>query len=164
MGDGAATQQQQLLLQQEAEAAPKRAGGVDIDAIRGQRLWVQFAAFRFFERTCQLELRENGDCQFSKGMVAEVGNWRIEVRARTRACDHRETYGRSICPARAYIYLALLRCYTYSTCRWFTTPVYSLICHGLLKLQRENVDNKHPSSTVEGLGLLHQNVPFSPFF
>ncbi|CAM9252846.1 unnamed protein product, partial [Sphacelaria rigidula] len=51
---------------------------VDIDAIRGQRLWVQFAAFRFFERTCQLELRENGDCQFSKGMVAEVGNWRIE--------------------------------------------------------------------------------------
>ncbi|CAN0001532.1 unnamed protein product, partial [Hapterophycus canaliculatus] len=53
--------------------------GVDMDAISGKRLLLEFKAFGFFKRTCQLELRKNGDSIFSKGMVAkENGAWRVE--------------------------------------------------------------------------------------
>lgn len=55
-------------------------GGVEVAEISGKRLFVEFAAFGFFKRNCQLELIANGDCIFSKGMVApENGAWRIEV-------------------------------------------------------------------------------------
>lgn len=49
---------------------------------------VEFKAFGYFKRTCQLELRKNGDSIFSKGMVAkEKGAWRVEVcRYNMRVC------------------------------------------------------------------------------
>lgn len=54
--------------------------GVEVGEIRGKRLFLEFAAFGFFKRTCQLELRANGDSVISKGVVAtENGAWRIEV-------------------------------------------------------------------------------------
>lgn len=53
---------------------------VEIDEISGRRLLMEFKAFGYYKRTCQLELRKNGDCVFSKGMVArENGAWRVEV-------------------------------------------------------------------------------------
>lgn len=55
--------------------------GVEVGEISGKRLFVEFAAFGFFKRNCQLELRANGDSVISKGMVTpENGAWRIEVR------------------------------------------------------------------------------------
>lgn len=61
-------------------------GGVDVAEISEKRLFVEFAAFGFFKRTCQLELSANGDCAFSKGMVSpENGAWRIEVPPRPRS-------------------------------------------------------------------------------
>lgn len=53
--------------------------GVNLEEISNKRLYVEFAAFGFYTRECQLELKENGDCEFSKGMVANIGAWRIEV-------------------------------------------------------------------------------------
>lgn len=53
---------------------------VEIDEISGRRLVLEFKAFGYFKRTCQLELRKNGDSIFSKGMVTrEKGAWRVEV-------------------------------------------------------------------------------------
>ena len=53
---------------------------MEIDEISGRRLLLEFKAFGYFKRTCQLELRKNGDSVFSKGMVAkEKGAWRVEV-------------------------------------------------------------------------------------
>lgn len=64
-----------------AAAAKSQLAGVEIGEISGKRLFVEFAAFGFFKRTCQLELRANGDSVISKGMVTpENGAWRIEVR------------------------------------------------------------------------------------
>lgn len=68
-----------------AQAMSSLSGGVELEQISGKRLWVQFAAFGFFKRECELELKENGDCIFSKGMVTKgAGAWRVEVRARVR--------------------------------------------------------------------------------
>ncbi|CAM9514718.1 unnamed protein product, partial [Choristocarpus tenellus] len=53
--------------------------GVEPEDVSGKRLWVKFSAFGFGGRTCQLELRDSGDCIFSKGMVTvQPGAWRIE--------------------------------------------------------------------------------------
>ncbi len=53
---------------------------MDIEEISGRRLVLEFKAFGYFKRACQLELRKNGDGVFSKGMVAkEKGAWRVEV-------------------------------------------------------------------------------------
>lgn len=60
--------------------AVESSSGVDVGEISGKRLYLEFAAFGFFKRECQLELKENGDCEFSRGMVAKIGAWRVEVR------------------------------------------------------------------------------------
>lgn len=53
---------------------------VEVEEISGRRLVLEFKAFGYFKRACQLELRKNGDSIFSKGMVAkEKGAWRVEV-------------------------------------------------------------------------------------
>lgn len=73
---GFSTQQEGVTTQQQQQPS----SGVDLDALSGKLLWLQFAAFGFFERVCQLELKENGDCLFSKGMVIDgEGAWRVEV-------------------------------------------------------------------------------------
>lgn len=60
---------------------------MDIDDISGRRLVLEFKAFGYFKRACQLELRKNGDGVFSKGMVAkEKGAWRVEVCLLLVAC------------------------------------------------------------------------------
>lgn len=54
---------------------------VELEEIAGQRLFVEFEAFGFYNRTCQLELQPDGDLIFSKGMItSENGAWRVEVR------------------------------------------------------------------------------------
>eukprot|EP00611_Tribonema_gayanum_P025989 TRINITY_DN6069_c0_g1_i1.p1 TRINITY_DN6069_c0_g1~~TRINITY_DN6069_c0_g1_i1.p1 ORF type:complete len:254 (-),score=72.15 TRINITY_DN6069_c0_g1_i1:185-946(-) len=56
------------------------AEGVSVSDLEGQRLWLNFAAFGFANRTCQLTLTPAGDCIYSDGMVsAEPGSWRIET-------------------------------------------------------------------------------------
>lgn len=52
---------------------------IDLEDISGKRMYIEFAAFGFSKRDCQLELKEDGDCQLSKGMVAKTGAWRVEV-------------------------------------------------------------------------------------
>ena len=74
-------------MQEASPAAPAtatsqglRTESVDVGDISGKRLILEFAAFGFYNRTCQLELMSNGDCVFSKGMVTqERGAWRVEV-------------------------------------------------------------------------------------
>eukprot|EP00903_Cladosiphon_okamuranus_P011961 g11234.t1 len=71
---------------------------VEIDEISGRRLVLEFKAFGYFKRTCQLELRKNGDSIFSKGMVAkEKGAWRVEEEEGTEylqfSCPLTEMYG-----------------------------------------------------------------------
>lgn len=87
------TKQEGVTAQQQQEQRAKQSFGVDLDALSGKMLWLQFAAFGFYERVCQLELKENGDCLFTKGMVTDgPGAWRVEVRlARTP----RNAFGRN---------------------------------------------------------------------
>lgn len=71
--------------------------GVEVGEISGKRLFVEFAAFGFFKRNCQLELRANGDSVISKGMVTpENGAWRIEAEEGTEflqfSCPLTELY------------------------------------------------------------------------
>ncbi|CAM9791072.1 unnamed protein product [Ectocarpus sp. 12 AP-2014] len=71
---------------------------VEVDEISGRRLIVEFKAFGYFKRTCQLELLKSGDCVFSKGMVAkEKGAWRVEEEEGTDylqfSCPLTEMYG-----------------------------------------------------------------------
>lgn len=62
---------------------------VEVDEISGRRLLLEFKAFGYFKRTCQLELRKNGDSIFSKGMVAkENGAWRVEVNRSAQVSFH----------------------------------------------------------------------------
>lgn len=59
---------------------------------------MEFKAFGYYKRTCQLELRKNGDCVFGKGMVAkENGAWRVEVCAYAGTYHHRCGGGLPLC-------------------------------------------------------------------
>lgn len=75
------TRNQAVVAQASATAGAARSNSaVDLEEISGQRLYVEFKALGFYERTCQVELRSNGDCVFSKGMVTEgPGAWRVEA-------------------------------------------------------------------------------------
>lgn len=69
-----------------AEASSISQAGIEIEDVSGKRLLLEFAAFGFYNRTCQLELIPNGDCVFSKGMVTrEKGAWRVEVMSRNES-------------------------------------------------------------------------------
>lgn len=83
-----------------AAAAKSLSAGVEVGEISGKRLFVEFAAFGFFKRNCQLELRANGDSVISKGMVTpENGAWRIEVRVQYGATPRGST---SACTSKLF--------------------------------------------------------------
>lgn len=79
--DAATIMQESSGAGQSQTVMPPSSETVEMDEISGKRLYVEFAAFGFFNRTCQLELSANGDSIISKGMVTpEKGAWRVEVR------------------------------------------------------------------------------------
>ncbi|CAM9580187.1 unnamed protein product [Chrysoparadoxa australica] len=64
---------------QSTRASSQLAASFDPEELTGKRVWTNFAAFGFANRTCQVTLGEDGSCTFSQGMVTKTpGSWRIE--------------------------------------------------------------------------------------